>query len=48
MIDSQKLMARLRDLEALGVPITNYGLFLAYIQGKEVLKRVLRPWGLDF
>jgi predicted GTPase len=46
MIDSQKLAARLRDLESVGVPITNYGVFLAYMQGKETLRRVLKPWGL--
>ena len=47
MIDSQKLKARLHDLIALGVPITNYGLFLSYMQGKKTLERVLKPWGLD-
>lgn len=46
MIDSQKLKARLHDLEALGVPITNYGIFLSFMQGKDTLKRVLKPWGL--
>jgi len=46
MIDSQKLKARLHDLTALGVPITNYGLFLSFIQGKKTLRRVLKPWGL--
>lgn len=48
MIDSQKLRARLHDLETVGVPITNYGLFLSYMQGEETLKRVLKPWRLDF
>lgn len=47
MIDSQKLAARLHDLEALNVPITNYGIFLSYMQGKETLERVLKPWGLN-
>jgi [FeFe] hydrogenase H-cluster maturation GTPase HydF len=47
MIDSQTLKARLHDLEALGVPITNYGIFLSYMQGKETLKRVLKPWRLE-
>ena len=47
MIDSQKLKARLHDLIALGIPITNYGLFLSYMQGKKTLRRVLKPWGLD-
>lgn len=44
MIDSQKLKARLRDLGSFGVPITNYGVFLSFMQGKETLKRVLKPW----
>lgn len=47
MIDSQKLKARLQDLESLGVPTTNYGIFLSYIQGKETLRRVLKPWDLN-
>lgn len=48
MIDSQKLKARLNDLEALGIPVTNYGLFLSYMQGEETLRRVLKPWRIDF
>ena len=47
MITPQKLQARIRDLDATGVPYTNYGLFLAYAQGREALRKVLRPWGLD-
>ncbi len=47
MIDSQKLNSRLHDLEAIGIPLTNYGIFLAYLQGKETLKRVLKPWRID-
>ncbi len=46
MISSQKLSARIRDLESVDVPFTNYGLFLSYIHGEEALKRVLEPWGL--
>ena len=46
MISTQKLQARLRDLETAGVPITNYGVLLAYLQGEETLKRVLSPWGI--
>jgi hypothetical protein len=44
MISSQKLAARIRDLENLGIPFTNYGLFLSYIQGEDALKKVLEPW----
>jgi [FeFe] hydrogenase H-cluster maturation GTPase HydF len=47
MISPQKLLARLRDLDSTGVPYTNYGVFLACIQGPEALRRVLQPWGLD-
>ncbi len=48
MITAQKLLARIRDLDAVGVPYTNYGIFLAHTQGPEALRRVLLPWGLDY
>jgi predicted GTPase len=44
MISSQKLSARLRDLESSGVPVTNYGVLLSYFQGEAVLQRVISPW----
>ncbi len=44
MITPQKMSARLRDLGKYNIPITNYGIFLSYMQGKEVLKKVLMPW----
>ncbi len=44
MITPQKMAARLRDLEATGVPITNYGILLSYFQGERTLDRVLIPW----
>jgi len=47
MISAQKLQARLRDLETVGVPITNYGIILSYLQGPASLDRVLRPFGAD-
>jgi hypothetical protein len=47
MISPQQLQARLRDLAAVGVPLTNYGLFLSWAQGPQILRRVLAPWGLD-
>jgi [FeFe] hydrogenase H-cluster maturation GTPase HydF len=47
MISPQKLLARLRDLDAIGVPYTNYGIFLAAMQGPQALRRVLAPWGLN-
>ena len=47
MISAQKLQARLRDLESVGVPITNYGVILSYLQGPEALERVLMPFNLQ-
>lgn len=44
MISHQKLQARLRDLRQVGVPITNYGVFLSWMQGHEALERVIEPW----
>lgn len=47
MISNQKLEARLRDLQNVGVPITNYGIFLSWAQGGDALKRVLQPWKIE-
>lgn len=44
MISRQKLAARLSRLAAAGVPVTNYGLVLSWLQGPEALRRVLAPW----
>ena len=44
MISKQKMKARLDQLLATGVPVTNYGLVLSWIEGPETLRRVLRPW----
>jgi [FeFe] hydrogenase H-cluster maturation GTPase HydF len=44
MITPQRMAARLRDLGKMNIPITNYGIFLSYVQGKEVLEKVLQPW----
>lgn len=44
MITPQRMATRLRDLEKFQIPITNYGIFLSYIQGKNVLEKVLQPW----
>jgi len=46
MISAQKLLARIRDLDSIGVPYTNYGVLLAWIQGPQALRRVLQPFGL--
>ena len=47
MIAPQALAARVRDLSQIGVPFTNYGLFLSALQGEAALRRVLKPWGLE-
>ena len=44
MISPQRVAARLRDLENSGVPVTNYGVLLSYMQGKAVLERVMEVW----
>jgi [FeFe] hydrogenase H-cluster maturation GTPase HydF len=46
MISSQTLLARIKDLEAVDVPFTNYGIFLSYMQGEDTLRRVLLPWNI--
>ncbi len=46
MIDQQETVARLDVLERAGVPVTNYGLLLAYAQNSEALGRVVAPYGL--
>lgn len=44
MISHQKMQARLRDLRHVGVPVTNYGVFLSLMQGQAALDRVMDPW----
>lgn len=44
MIDAQKMRARLADMEDARLPVTNYGLFLSYLQGREALGRVLEAY----
>lgn len=44
MISNQKMQARLRDLRSVRVPITNYGIFLSWMQGKTALEQVMKPW----
>lgn len=46
MIDHQKMRARISDMEEAGVPVTNYGLFLALMHNPKGLARVLEPWGI--
>ena len=44
MISHQKMQARLRDLRQVGVPVTNYGVFLSWMQGEDALEKVMQPW----
>uniref|UniRef100_A0A7S3NPP3 Uncharacterized protein n=1 Tax=Aureoumbra lagunensis TaxID=44058 RepID=A0A7S3NPP3_9STRA len=45
MIDHQKVRARISDAAEAKVPITNYGLLMAYAyHGPDALYRVLDPW----
>ncbi len=44
MLNRQEMLARLRKADAAGVPIVNYGVFLAYVHG--VLERALEPFPL--
>ena len=44
MIDKQKMNARLSDLSKAGVPITNYGLLLSFLQSEKALSRVTKPF----
>ncbi len=44
MISNQRMAARLRELNATGIPITNYGIFLSYVHGEKILNRVIAPW----
>ncbi|MDA3927780.1 MAG: 50S ribosome-binding GTPase [Prolixibacteraceae bacterium] len=44
MISNQKMQSRLRDLRSVDVPITNYGIFLSWMQGGKALERVMEPW----
>jgi [FeFe] hydrogenase H-cluster maturation GTPase HydF len=44
MISHQKMYARLRLLKHVGIPVTNYGVFLSWMQGQDALDRVMEPW----
>ncbi len=48
MVDSQKVKSRITDALQLGIPITNYGLVLSYSESEETLRRVLKPWGIEW
>ena len=47
MVDPQKIKARVSDLAEAGVPVTNYGLLLAYAHSPDAMKRALEPWGVE-
>jgi len=44
MISKQQASARVARLVEAGVPVSNYGMVLAWFQGADALDRVLRPW----
>lgn len=45
MLNRRAMLSRLAAAKEAGVPITNYGVCISYVQG--VLPRVLSPFGLD-
>ena len=42
MLNEREMQRRLRQAAAAGVPMTNYGISIAYMQG--ILERSLRPF----
>ncbi|MFH1744697.1 MAG: [FeFe] hydrogenase H-cluster maturation GTPase HydF [bacterium] len=46
MIDRQKFLRRLSKVQEAGVPITNYGILLAFTQNMEVLERAIKPFNV--
>ncbi|AEH50213.1 [FeFe] hydrogenase H-cluster maturation GTPase HydF [Pseudothermotoga thermarum] len=42
MLNRREMMRRIRQVKEAGVPIVNYGVFIAYVQG--ILNRVLQPF----
>ena len=44
MISKQQASARVSRLVEAGIPVSNYGLVLAWLGGASALERVLRPW----
>ncbi len=44
MIDRQKYLRRILKAKEVGVPFTNYGILLSYLQGENVLKRAVKPF----
>jgi len=47
MIDRQKFLRRIVLANRAGVPFTNYGFLLSYVQNASVLDRVLKPFFAD-
>jgi hypothetical protein len=44
MISKQQASARVARLAEAGIPVSNYGMVLAWFEGAQALDRVLRPW----
>jgi [FeFe] hydrogenase H-cluster maturation GTPase HydF len=45
MVNRREMMSRIADARNLGVPITNYGVAISYVQG--VLARVVKPFKIN-
>ncbi len=46
MLDQQAIVSRIEDLIESGISFTNYGVLLSYFEGKDVLNKVIEPFGL--
>jgi len=44
MLDKQSMQARIKDLQESNIPITNYGIILAYLNSKKAFSRVIKPF----
>ena len=47
MLDQQAITSRIEDLIESGISFTNYGVLLSYFEGKDVLSKVIEPFGLQ-
>jgi len=44
MVDQQKYRARISDCSRNGVPVTNYGLIMSWLNSPDTFDRVMKPW----
>ena len=45
MVNRRSILSRIADARGQNVPITNYGMIIAYMHG--ILERALKPFGLS-